>query len=70
MIMGGGSGGDDWMVIQARESLACAGGAAEAKASILDLKVEAIPELWPERFRKSEPQWSPTTKSGRSAVGL
>lgn len=49
---------------------ACAGGAVEAKASILDLKVEARPELWPERFRKLEPQWSPTTKSGRSAVGL
>lgn len=70
MIMGGGSRGDDWMVTRTKESLACAGGSAEAKASSLDLKVEAIPELWPERFRKSEPQWSPTTKSGGSVVGL
>jgi hypothetical protein len=35
------------MFTQARECLADAGGAADAKPSTLDLKVEAIPELWP-----------------------
>jgi len=35
------------MVTRANGGLACSSGAAESKSSTLDLKVEAIPELWP-----------------------
>ena len=48
MVRSGDTGVNDWMFTQARECLADAGGAADAKPSTLDLKVEAIPELWPD----------------------
>ena len=48
MVRSGDTGVNDWIFTRTSERVAHAGGAADAKPSTLDLKVEAIPELWPD----------------------
>jgi hypothetical protein len=67
MVRSGDTGVNDWMFTRARECLADAGGAADAKPSTLDLKVEAIPELWPDWVSWDEIPVVTHDQVGRSA---
>jgi hypothetical protein len=67
MVRSGDTGVNDWMFTRARECLADAGGAADAKPSTLDLKVKAIPELWPDWVSWDEIPAVTHDQVGRSA---
>jgi len=58
------------MVIRASGGLGCSSGAAESKSSTLDLKVEAIPELWPNWVSWVEILVVTHDPVGRSAVSI
>jgi hypothetical protein len=58
------------MVIRASGGLGCSSGAAESKSSTLDLKVEAIPELWPDWVSWVEIPVVTHDPVGRSAVSI
>lgn len=58
-----------WLLL-CSEELACSGGGAGAKPSVLDLKFEAIPGLWPERVSQDGTSLVVHDPVGRSVVGF